>query len=202
LREDLKHYKTIKLENNKKVYFIENNWKLDLYYDYKKIWVFQLVYSKYLFVDLVLGNSNDLFIKVWNKKYYFNSKSQKLKQIDLNIDVLYVKEWNNNKIIFVTKKWSFIYDIYNNSLNYFSFFNDFVYFKEGYIWIITPDDNIRIKNLWLWKIYKNIIYYYNPILKKKKILYSTDLDINKLYLKDKKLYIETKDNDLYILENI
>jgi hypothetical protein len=25
LREDLKHYKTIKLENNKKVYFIENN---------------------------------------------------------------------------------------------------------------------------------------------------------------------------------
>jgi len=202
LREDIKHYKTFKLHNNKKAYFTENNWKLDLYYDNKKIWVFDLVYSKYLLVELILGDNNNLFIEIWNKKYYYNNKLNQISKIDLNIDVLYVKEWNTNDIIFVTKKWSFIYNIYNNTLNYFSFFNDFVYFKEWYIWIIKPNDSVRIKNLWLWNINKTLIYYYNPDLKEKKVLYSSELNIDKIYIKNNKLYIETINNDLYILENI
>ena len=202
LREDIKHYKTFKLENNKKAYFTENNWKLDLYYDNKKIWVFDLVYSKYLLVELILGDNNDLFIEIWNKKYYYNNKLNQISKIDLNVDVLYVKEWNTNNIIFVTKKWSFIYNIYNNTLNYFSFFNDFVYFKEGYIWIIKSNDSVRIKNLWLWNINKTLIYYYNPDLKEKKVLYSSELSIDKIYIKNNRLYIETIDNNLYILENI
>lgn len=202
IKENNENYKTFNLENNKKAYFKKTNEWLDLYYNYKKIWTFDLVYSKYLLVDSILWNNEDLYIEVWNNKYYFNSITKELKEIKLNVDVLYVKEGTNNKLIFVTKKWSFIYNIFDNSLDYFSYFNDYIYYNDWYIWIVKPNENIRLKNLWLESNNKNLIIYYNPYTKERKILFSTEIDCNKLYIKNNKVYIETKDNDLFELENI
>ena len=201
LKQNKKNYKTFYLKNNKKAYFFKKNNKLDLFFNEKKIWNFDLVYTKYLRVELLKGSENDLYIEVWKNKFYFNYLNNYLNKINLNIDINYVKKSINNKLIFVSSKWSFIYSIFDNSLNYFNFFNDFIYFKEWYIWIIKIDQKRIIKNLWL-DIGKTTLLYYNPDTKEKTIKYKTDKNIKNIFIKNNKIFISDENDNLFEFENI
>lgn len=200
--ENEKNYKTFKFNNWLKAYFKEVDSGLDLYYNYDKIWSFKLVFAQYLRADIVSATDNDLYIEVWWDKYYYNFNTKELNNIKLNIDVLYTKKLSNNELILVTSKWSFKYNIFSSKIEYFSFFDDFVNFNDWYIWIIKSNDNIRLNNLWINANNKNIILYYNPYTKEKKVLYSTSLDYDKFYMKDNKFYLERGEQEFYILDNI
>ena len=65
-----KNYKTFNLNNDWKAYFKKLNWRLDLYYNNLKVWNFDLVYPEYLRVDSVLWKEGNIYIEVWNNKYY------------------------------------------------------------------------------------------------------------------------------------
>lgn len=201
LKESNKNYKTFKLDNSS-AYFTKNEDSLDLFYWNQKIGNFNLVDSSNLRVENISWIWEDLYIEVWLEKFYHNKVINAIKKIDLNIDVNYVKEWSFNSIIFVTTKWSFVYSIFDETFEYFSYFNDFVYFNDWYIWLVKKDEKTILNNLWFENINNNIIVYYNPNTKEKKIVYKTDFNINKIFIYNNSLFIKTDNGDVYELENL
>lgn len=201
LKEDKSNYKTFNLKNASKVYFKEVDNKLDLYVDRVKIWNFDLVYPEFLKVTEVKWSLNDLYIEIGKSKFYYNSLSSVISWIDLNIDIKYVKKWNPDLLIFVTDKWSFIYSIVEKKLEYFTYFNDFVYYSDSYIWLIKKDESRILNNLWFTDE-SDLIVLYNPNSKEKKILYKLDADFREIYMQNDKLYLSDLDWKIYELENI
>jgi hypothetical protein len=49
---------------------------------------------------------------------------------------------------------------------------------------------------------ENLIIYYNPNTKEKRIVYKTDLLLKKIYFKQEKIYFEDSNNEEYELKNI
>ncbi|MDD2870959.1 MAG: hypothetical protein PHS49_03115 [Candidatus Gracilibacteria bacterium] len=201
IKTNKENYKTFGLENGSKAYFRESGNKLDLYYDDAIIGNFDLVYPEYLRVETVFGTINDLYIEVGPDKFYYNSEIKSNTKIDLNIDVMYVKKTNTSNLILLTTKGSFYYNISDKTLNYFSFFNDYVIFRDLYIGLVKTDEKRILTNLGF-ETDKNLIVYYNPDTKEKKILFETNLDISNMYLLNDQLFLKTIDGELYELENI
>ena len=160
-----------------------------------------MAYPQFITVSKIEWTLWDLFIRVWSEKYIFNYDTKIIQNIELNIDVKYVKTWSNNKLIFVTEKWSFVYTITSKTLDYFSYFNDFVYYNDWYIWIVWIDETRIRNNLWFNDKEKKLVVYYNPNTKEKKIIYETTLDIKKIYIDNNKVFLMT-DEELFELENI
>ena len=202
LKQKQKNYKTFDLSNSKSAYFKEKKNNLDLFLGNEKIGTFDMVYEKYLRVEDILATDSSLYIEVWDSKFYYNDKTKQVSELNFWLDVDYLKKIREDKLVFVTQKWSFNYFISSNTFNYFSFFNDFVYFADWYVWLIKKSDTVIIKNLWLKNIDDNILFYYNPLTKEKKTIYTTDLEIKKIYVENNKLYLVTTEGDLYELENI
>lgn len=202
LKEKNKNYKMFNLENSSNAYFKESQWTLDLYYNDNIVWNFNMVDSNELRVELINWDNWDLYIQIWKDKYFYDTTTWKVQKLDLNLDIIYAKQWTNLRMIFVTWEGSFIYSISKNSLEYFTYFNDFVYYKDWYIWVVKLDEKRILTNLWFEDIYdKAILVYYNPNTKEKKIVYSTDLDITKLYTENNNVYVKTGDDWIYKLEN-
>lgn len=201
IKQNKWNYKTFMLNNWEKVYFKLLNDSLDLYLENVKIWNFSLVYPEFLRVETIEWTEKGLYIEVWNEKFIFDNIESVLSKINLNINVKYVKIWINEKYIFVTEKWSFILKKYENKIEYFNYFNDFVYFNDWYIWIVKKEEKRILNNLWFNKYNKNLIVYYNPNTKEKRIVYKTNLDIKKIYTFNNDIYIKGVDNELFKLEN-
>lgn len=134
-----------------------------------------------------------------NKKnlYFYNKKNKNIKKIDFSIPIIYAKNINN-KLYFVTEKWIFSY--INNEINFFSNFNDFVILNWEYIWIIKNSDISKKNNFNLWEKSWDLIILKNPKLNKKRLLYSTQFEIKKILLENKKVIIIDEKNKKYLLE--
>jgi len=193
-------YKIIELEDNK-FYFSKKDNLLELKINEKNIWSFDLVPENKLFINKIYSSWDDFYILNWNKKYIYNSASDLLLELDLSIDIDYIKRIDNLYII-KTEKWSFIYDKINKNLEYFTFFDDFVYYKDFYIWIIKKEDNRRLKNLNIDSLSWNSIFKYNPKTKEKVSLYETNLSLDKIYNLDSEIYFIDSNNKTYKLENL
>lgn len=203
LKWEKQNYKTFNLKNGSKVYFKEENNKLDLYLDSVKIWNFDLVYPNFLKVREIEWSLNDLYIEVGNSKFYYNSNSWVIDEIDLKIDVIYVKKATADNLIFVTTKGSFNYSISNKTLEYFSYFNDYIILKDWYIWLVKKDEKRILNNLWFeTENDSDLIVYYNPNTKEKRIINRPKLDIQKIYMVNDKLFISDIDWNIYELENL
>ncbi|MFK7780346.1 MAG: hypothetical protein QM490_04305 [Candidatus Gracilibacteria bacterium] len=202
LRTAARSYKAFKLDNSSNAYFVEERDGLDLFYDKTKIGNFNLVYPQYLLVDTISGTEKDLYIVVGKEKFYYNNGTKTIQKIELNIDVNYVKKGLARKLIFVTDKGSFVYSTSTKSLEYFSYFNDFVYHNNGYIGLINENDERILNNLGLKADTKNLVVYYNSQTKEKKIIHETNLNIKKIYIYNDKVYLITDDGELFELENI
>lgn len=202
LRITKKAYKSFKLDDNKIVHFEKNENTLDLLIWTKKIWNFELVFSHYLRVENIKGSDNDLYIEVWEDKFYYNSNTKIITWITLNIDIQYVKIWLNNNLIFVTTKWSFIYQKYKKNLDFFSYFTDFIYYDDWYIWLVKQSEKRILNNLWLKSEKENIFVYYNPNTKEKKIIYETNVDIINVFVKNDKVYVLDSFYEIFELENV
>lgn len=202
LREKKKLYTFFNLGKDWIFYFKENGKNLDLYKNTKKLLELPKVAKEDIDIQKIFWIENYIFIKYWDKKYIYSIWLDKKVEVDLNIDVNYVKTWLQKKLFnFVTDKWTFIFDKYTLKAEYFSYFNDFVYYENWYIWIISKDDERRLKNLWFEDKSKNLIINYDPNTKYKKVLYETDLDITKIYKKWNDYMFVTQDDKEYKLDN-
>lgn len=200
IREKLDYYKIIDLSSDK-FYFSQDDNKIVAKINWKIISIFDFVLEAEISVKNVYSSNSDFLFSMWNEIYLYNKNTDILDKIDLFVDVKYVKR-SDNIYIFVTNVWSYLYDIRNKKLEYFTFFEDFVYYNDSYIWIINKNDDRRINNLWLWKLTKNSIYFYNPNTKEKNSLYETDLVLEKIYYKNWEIFFIDSKKDIYKLENL
>ncbi len=165
------------------------------------MWNFDLVPVDKLSIFRIYSSRDDYYILNWNKKYIYNFSSDILLELELTIDIDYIKR-NENLYIIKTEKGSFIYDKTSKNLEYFTFFEDFVYYKDFYIWIIKKDDERRLKNLSISSINGNSIFKYNPKTKEKKSLYETNINLEKIYNLWNEIYFIDSNNKTYKLENL
>lgn len=193
-------YKIIEIESDI-FYFSKKDNVLDLKLWEKIVWNFDLVPVDKLSISRVYSSGDDYYILNWNKKYIYNSSSDLLLELDLTIDIDYIKR-SENLYIIKTEKGSFIFDRSTKNLEYFTFFDDFVYYKDFYIWIIKKDDERRLKNLSISSINGNSIFKYNPKTKEKKSLYETNLALEKIYNLWDEIYFIDSNNKTYKLENL
>lgn len=200
IKEKLDYYKIIDLWSDK-FYFSQDDNKIVAKINWKIISIFDFVLETEISVKNVYSSNSDFLFSMWNEIYLYNKNTDILDKIDLFVDVKYVKR-SDNIYIFVTNVWSYLYDIRNKKLEYFTFFEDFVYYNDSYIWIISKNDDRRINNLWLWKLTKNSIYFYNPNTKEKNSLYETDLVLEKIYYQNWEIFFIDSKKELYKLENL
>jgi len=201
LRNKNKSYFYTKINNNN--FYFKQDWNyLRLYNDSINLWAFEKVKKEYIKISEVLWTNDYIFITLAKKKYLYFLELKKKYLINLNIDINYIKKWqNNSEFIFITTKWAFVYNKFSLKLEYFDFFRDFIYYESWYIWIINKNDIRRLNNLWLKNITKNLIIYYNTDSKEKKILYKTDIDIVKIYNKWEDIIFIWPDKKEYKLDN-
>lgn len=200
IKEKLDYYKIIDLWTDK-FYFSQEDNKIIGKINWKIISIFDYVLENEIDVKNVYSSNNDFLFNIWNDIYLYNKNTDIIDKIDLFVDINYVKK-SDNIFIFVTNLWSYLYDIRTKKLEYFTFFEDFVFYNDSYIWIIKKDDDIRINNLWLWNLTKNSIYFYNPNTKEKNSLYETDLILEKIYYQNWEIFFKDSKKDIYKLENL
>ncbi len=152
-------------------------------------------------IQNIYSSNDDFYFVIWNKKYIYNQNTDLLLELDLAVNINYIKR-SEDLYIIVTEKWSYVFDKTDKSLEYFTFFEDFVYYNNSYVWIIRQDDERRIKNLWLNSLDDNSIYFYNPKTKEKKSLYETSLDLEKIYIEDNFIFFIDSNDKSYKLENL
>ena len=182
LKEKKNIYTYFNLGDSWIFYFKENGNNLDLYKNSEELFSIKKIAKEEIDLKLVIWIEDYIYIKHWDSKFLYSLALDKKTEIDLNIDIKYIKSWLKRHLFqFVTDKWTFIFNKHTLKSEYFSFFNDFIYHDDWYIWIITKDDERRLNNLWFESKWKNIIVYYNPNTKEKKILYKTDLEVTKIF---------------------
>jgi len=137
----------------------------------------------------IIWNDDLVYFVQNNKLYFYNLKNNNSFLINFKPNINYIKILENNNLLINTYVWSFIFNVLNKDLEYFSLFSDFVILKDwNYIWVINNNDEIRKKNFDLNK--GNFLLNYNPKTKEKYILKTFDLKINKIYILNNKIYIE------------
>jgi len=193
-------YKIIEIENNI-FYFLKKDNSLELKFWEKIVWNFDLVPENKLYISKIYSSGDDFYILNWNKKYIYNSVRDLLIELDLAIDVNYIKR-SEDLYIIKTEKGSFVYDKTSKNLEYFTFFEDFVYYNDFYIWIINKNDERRLKNLNIDSIIWNSIFKYNPKTKEKVSIYETNLNLEKIYNLWSDIYFIDSNNKTYKLENL
>lgn len=202
LKEKTSSYKVIKVNDFSKAIFIENwNW-LSLSLDWNEIWNFDLVDSDLLRVESIYWTDSDLYLEIWDKKYYYRNSTKNIYEIDLNINIIYVKNSSNDNLIIVTEKWSFTFNISSKKAEYFSFFNDFIYYNDWYIWLVKDSETRILKNIWINSSNKNSIIYYNPNTKEKKLVHWIDINIKYIFERYNKIYFIWENNEIFELINI
>ena len=200
LKEKKNSLYTYELDNLWNFYFKDLGDNLWLYNWEKKLWE----YNKSDSVDLkeIIWINDYIYFQIWENKYLYNLNTNKSISLDINLGIEYIKNWNKTwKFLFKTEVWIFVYDLNKNSFEYFNFFEDFVYVEDWYLWIINNDDELRLKNLSLQNNSKNLIYYYNPTTKEKKIIFKTDKKLEKIYILNWTIYFEDSEWKVYTLEN-
>jgi len=191
--------------NNNEFIFKKNNNELSIYLNNNLLWIVDLEKKENkddISISKVIGLNNYYFLKIWNNNYLINTIYYNIQKIKLNIYTNYVKKIKDNKLLFVTKKWSFIFNINTKQITFFNMFYDFVYLNNwDYIWILRSSDNILKQNLWLWTIKWNLIVYYDLKNKKVRLLKSVWFYIAKIFKKGEKVEIEDNKWNIYELLN-
>lgn len=203
LRNKNKNYAYFKIVWLWEFFFREENNFLSLYFWKEKLWSFNIVDKSLIQLESIYWDNNFIYTKIWEKNSIIWLNSKIIYDLDLkNIEIRYIKKWLWNSFIIVSDKWSFVFDFKNLKSEYFSYFNDFIYYKDFYIWLITKDDEVRKRNLWLEKEEENLVYLYNPDSKENKILYKTQKKIEKILIIDEEIIIIDENKDVFRLENL
>lgn len=198
--------------------FLENNNKLDLFLEDEYLGSFQKVEKWEIEVQRVVNNSDYLFLVLWKDRFLYNLRNKSVTDIELNIQVEYVKVWKDiSEFLFKTTVWIFAYSLIAETIEYVHFFKDFVYFiddstgKYGYIWVVHEVEENKIQNLWLNNLisgdnFESLVVFYSPISKEKNILLESDLRIANIYTQDSDVSVDVFVIDefweKYKLENI
>lgn len=202
-----KNYAFFNLDNLWYFYFVDNlDDTINLFWQKDKkdtfIYSFNKVLKKEINLIPIDMSENELLISIWDEKYIFNLNSFIINKTFFPQKVIYAKFMLNN-YYFITKNWSYLYDLSKNDISYFYLFKDFlVYDNENYLWIIYDNETKKKKNYNLQNFSWNLIVKYNYKTKKIKVLKDTSIIIEKLVFENDKIYIYNSSWDKYLVYNI
>ena len=196
----------LRIEIGKNIYTFrtnDNDRELSLYQDDKKLGNFQLVEKSEISLQEIIANDNYLSIDLWTDKYLFSKLTWKIHKYTLEIPISYIKATHKNwEFIFVTQKGSFVYNIYEDTFQYNSYFSDFVFFnKNSLVGIINSDDTNKLQRFENTNN-QNLIVLFNPSTKQQEILLETDKKIKKIFKKDGIIYFEDENAETFALSHL
>jgi uncharacterized pyridoxamine 5'-phosphate oxidase family protein len=178
---------------------------MDLYKNEELLWNFEFANKSDIYLEEVKWNPNYLSIILNNNKYLFSIQTGKINEYILEIPSIYIKGTDKNgQFIFVTDKWSFVYDLYKNIFTYNTYFSDFVFFdKTSLVWIIYKDDIEKRSRFEYDNITnKTLIIQFTPGSKESSILLETEQNINKIFKQDGKIYFEDQNKSNFVLSHL
>lgn len=189
IEEISQYYKIIKL-NSETFYFYINWENLVLRLDsWKVIWTFPIVLEKNIKIQNIYLSTEKFLLFLWDEKYIISMKWEVLWNFNFKIPIKYIKEDENNYII-ISEKWVFLYDKRTKEISYSYIFSDFIIYDKAYLAIIDKDDKERLEKFSIDLENKNIIFYYNPQTKEQKIIYKTEIWLNKIFQNGDRIYFE------------
>ena len=113
-------------------------------------------------VQAIEWDEETIFITYGEKKYLYHILTSTFQELDLEIDVKYVKVLTGKTYWFVTEKWVFMYELFwKKTFEYFTMFSDYIFIKGWYIWLIHSGDTSKKKLLGLDSANGNIIVFHN-----------------------------------------
>jgi hypothetical protein len=183
--------------------FSKNNWNLELLYNWNLLQKFsEIVPKEDIKILEIIGTNKYWLLIFWKGKYIINFDFLDIKYINLNLEILYLKKLSEDKILFVTPKGSFLYDIKTQKINYFNSLYDFVILKNwDYIWVLKDNLITQKKNLWFENEKWDILVYLNSKTKKARLLKNPWFNISKIYLKNNWVYVENDNWDIFEVLN-
>lgn len=174
--------------------------RLELKNTEKSLWFFEVVLKKDLKVSEIFWVEKYFLIEVWEKKYIYSKKFWILKDFQTKLEISYSKYSSWNFVFFSEGKWSFVLFKEKKELEYFALFNDFIFYKNWYIWIIYSSDSEK-KSRFSLEWYKNFVLYFEPETKNQKIIYEISFSPKKIYEFEEKIFFENEVWEKFILEN-
>lgn len=189
-------------------FYFKDNWDWTLFLFRKKDWIETKLYSflktdkKNLDLKKVENDDEEfLFISYNENKYLYDLKYWKIWEFLFPQNVDYVKKYNNIFSI-INEKWTFLYDLDNEKIEYFDLFKDFVYLdKNHYLWIIFKDEIQKLQDYNLENYKDNLIIKYNFNNKEMKVLQTTNIDIKKIIIQNWNIYFLDNFNNKYLVDN-
>ena len=179
----------------------EQSGNINIFYKEKNIWTFPLVAKEDIKIEEIYGNKEYIYLDLGQNKYLINLIFYKVSKLDLNLDILYIKQSTIDKELqIVTDKWTFLYNLKLWELTYFSRFYDFVYIDSVYVAVIKSDDTIRKQNMWYKNNSWNLIVSFNPKTKEKRLLKEVDFAIDKILIIDGEVIFISETEEEYNLK--
>lgn len=208
-REELKKQKDLyfleKIDKNQ-YYFYDKNPKdnlLTLWKNDRNLWNIPLIQKENIKIIEIIWSDNEFLIQSDSGYKLFQIWNNNISDFLFQIDIIYMKKSEAQKYIIVTNKWSFLWNKAKNTFNYNHLYDDFVEYDWGYIWVIFQN-NSTVKNKYFsdenysW----NLIYKYSPKTKSKEILFSGDINIQKMFFRNSQIIIQNKQNEEFYIPHI
>ncbi len=150
---------------------------------------------------LPVRESDYLGLIVGSDTYFYNTVSQSLIELDLVPEIRYIKPWNtSSEFVFISDIGAFEYSLETWVFEYFYLFRDFVFVGERYIGVIYDDEEQKKRNYNLEENSGNLIISYDPDTQERYILYSTNLDITEIFIRDEQVFFMAG-GEGYVLDN-
>ena len=192
LREQNLYYKVVPLQKSwEKVYFRRDGDILKVLLGQKNLFQIPRVSPDILRAQKI-SQSDDILFQVAKGKYrIFNTNTNSQISIPMEPQIRYAKKSNlSGKYILVTDKGSFLYDITSSQSEYISSFDDIIYLDDYIIGIIGDSQKQKKTNFSITES-GDIIVRYNSQSKERKVLYSSDSAIEKIYSEGDKISFES-----------
>jgi hypothetical protein len=135
-------------------------------------------------------------MRMWQDNFIFDTNYFRIYRLPEIKDLRYIKyDIQSWKYIIITSVWAFVYDAWDNNLDFQYLFKDYIN-KQGYvIGVIFSDEDQKRKNFNILEKW-NVIIKYSQKDKIRKVIYSTNKPIDEIYQNWDQIFITSGNNTL------
>lgn len=197
------YYEVFDIWNGEKILFLERWDTLEMLHERNSVQEMIRNFSKVSKEDIDIQRvyaADDIFLRVWDRKFLFYSQTKKISELSFGLEIDYIKTSPIDYVyLVVTSKGTFVYNIRENTSNFSYLFKDYVFLGEEIIGIIYEDEQQKKENFNFEKSW-NLVIKYSPETKERKIIYTSFETIEKIYQQEEGVFLEIE-GKIFQLEN-
>lgn len=203
IRDEKLYYAKFDLDTSRTIRLKEQESELLLQYvvndQVRDISRFQQIASEKIDVHGIYSSDN-VYLRVGEDNYIFDTDYLRIYKIPEIRNLWYIKfDPQNWKYILVTDNGSFLYSLWDTNLEYQYLFRDYVSMDEFIIWVVFADEKQKKKNFNIQEK-GNIIVKYVQNDKTRKVIYTTNKNIEEIYQANNIIYINSGES-IFELKN-